>query len=227
VSLLKSISSYLPDNMRYELKRWYYRYLIKRDKFESDEPEYMYIEKLLTAGDWVIDIGANIGTYTAKFSKLVGNTGRVIAFEPIPQTFNILYSNALLFPYQNTNLINAAASNYCGFVNMNVPSFPTGQKIYTQARIVNGEEGNSGMKIFCILVDSLDLPKRIKMIKIDAEGHELNVIMGMINLIKRDKPILIIEGDSPEIEQTLCGLDYNFQQLPKSPNKIFSISDCS
>jgi len=223
LGFLRSLSDRLSDNARNEIKRWYYRYLIKRGKFDSDEPEFTHVEKILSAGDCAIDIGANVGTYTAKFSQLVGSTGRVIAFEPVPQTFNILASNSSFFPNQNVTLINAAASDSSGIVRVDIPAFVSGQRNYYQASIVKGGSGGSGLEVLCIPVDSLDLSGVIKLAKIDAEGHEYNVIMGMINLIKRDKPILIIEGDSSEIEQLLCGMGYTFRRLPQSPNRIYSM----
>ena len=225
MNFFRSISNRLSDNLRNELKRWYYKYLIKRGKFDSDEPEFTYIEESLSPGDCVIDIGANIGTYTSKFSRLVGSTGRVIAFEPVPQTFNILASNSQLFTYPNVTLINAAASDCSGIVRMNIPLFNSGQRNYYQASIVDGEKSDAVLEILCVTVDSLDLTRKIKLAKIDAEGHEYKVIMGMINLIKRDRPLLIIEGDSPEIEEVLYGVGYVFRQLPRSPNRLYYMSD--
>ena len=222
MGLLRYLSDRLSDNVRNELKRWYYRYLIKRGRFDSDEPEYIYVEKILTDGDYAIDIGANVGTYTARFSQLVGIGGRVIAFEPIPQTFGILASNSSFFPNRNVTLINAAASDKSGRAKMDIPSFESGQRNYYQASIVEDKNSSSGLEVLSVPVDSLGLDTKIKLVKIDAEGHEFNVIMGMMNMIKRDKPILIIEGESPEIEKLLSGMGYTFEHLPQSPNRIYS-----
>ncbi len=213
---------YIPTNLRNRLKQSYYHYLIKRDKFESEEPEYDFIDSIITSGDWVIDIGANIGTYTAKFSKLAGVEGRVIAIEPYPETFAILAENAKHFRHQNITLINVAASDIHGKIRMNAPISATGQKIHWQAHIISDQSLDKGVNVLCLPIDSLNISANVKAIKVDVEGHEYNVIMGMINLIKRDRPLLIIEDNSSDIDKILSDIGYTIQRLPESPNKIFS-----
>lgn len=48
----------------------------------------------MAPGDWALDIGANVGHYTKRMSDLAGPEGRVIAFEPVPDTFAVLCANA-------------------------------------------------------------------------------------------------------------------------------------
>lgn len=172
----------------------------------------------ISHGDWILDIGANIGHYTAKFSMLVGKYGRVIAVEPVTKTFELLTANALLFPFQNVTLLNIAASDHSAVLPMEVPDFEPGIKNYYRAHL--SEEGNECM-VFCIPIDSLPLNHTIKLIKIDTEGHELPVLHGMKKLLQQEHPLLIIETYSKEVIEFLNNLDYIPENIPYSPNYIF------
>ncbi|MFA6235219.1 MAG: FkbM family methyltransferase, partial [Bacteroidota bacterium] len=89
--------------------------------FETWEPEYHILDQLVSEGEWVIDVGANVGYYSKKFSDLVGPRGRVIAIEPVPETFAFLASNTLLFDNLNVSLLNLAASDASTIVRMEIP----------------------------------------------------------------------------------------------------------
>ena len=60
---------------------------------EHYEPELAYLEKVLSAGKTFVDVGASFGIYTVAASRMVGDTGRVLAFEPSVQSFPILQKN--------------------------------------------------------------------------------------------------------------------------------------
>ena len=64
-------------------------------------PEIEFCKKEIKKGDTVVDIGANIGLFTLFFSKLVGTTGRVIAFEPDPENFDVFFKD---FPHDFSHL---------------------------------------------------------------------------------------------------------------------------
>jgi hypothetical protein len=104
LQIMKKLASRLPERSLLALKRLHYARLIRRGTFCSDEPEYSMLEQIVSPGDWVIDVGANVGQYTLRLSELVKASGRVFAFEPIPQTFELLAANCLLAPYRNVTL---------------------------------------------------------------------------------------------------------------------------
>ena len=79
-STIKRIAAKLPIRWQQELKRKHFGRQIDKERFYTDEKEYVLLEHLVNVGDWVLDIGANVGHYTAKLSKITGNEGRVIAF---------------------------------------------------------------------------------------------------------------------------------------------------
>ena len=93
IDYIKKLVALLPDDIQSELKRFRYRQQIKRGSFITDEPEYDLLHTFIKNGNWVVDIGANIGQYSKRFSELVGLEGRVIAFELVPVTFALLAAN--------------------------------------------------------------------------------------------------------------------------------------
>ena len=222
ITALKKIASRLPPSFQQELKRMYFWFQIRFGHFKSEEADYNILDKYILPGDWVIDVGANIGHYTMRFSKLVGPDGRVIAFEPVPETFDLLTSNSMRFPHKNVTLINAAVSNCSACSSIKIPKFQTGLSNYYAAHLSNQD---SNMRILCLTMDSLDIPYPVSLIKVDVEGHEFEVIEGMKNLLKRDKPVLIIEGFRSEVDKLLGELGYSDKKLPGSPNKIFDICE--
>jgi len=77
--------------------------------FEPRETEL--VKREVKKGDTVLDIGANIGYYTLIFARLVGDTGKVYAFEPEPRNFEILKKNVETNGYKNVVLVNGAVSD--------------------------------------------------------------------------------------------------------------------
>ena len=220
MTILKKIAAKLPDRWQSELKRIHFGRQIKSNSFETPEPDFKILHELISSGDWVIDIGANVGHYTKRFSELVGNQGRVIAFEPIPATFSLLAANVELFTHANVTTINAAASDKSGVANMTVPTFSTGLSDYYDAHLTSDGSDN-GLSVLTLQVDSLDIDQPVALIKIDAEQHEPFVLAGMQKLIEKNRPILIIETVSEEILKNLLSLGYVEESLPGSPNTIF------
>ena len=187
MKLMKTVASQLPERWQTELKRLFFKRQIKKGTFITDEPEYNILDSFIKKGDWVIDIGANIGHYTKKFSELVGENGRVISFEPVPVTFSLLASNVQIFNHKNVTLINTAISDKTEIVGFSIPKFSTGLKNYYEAHIES--LSTSSLSVLSISIDSLHMNQKISLVKIDTEGHELFVIEGMKNLIKESCPI--------------------------------------
>ena len=72
------------------------------------------VQKTLKEGDVFVDAGANIGYYTLLASKLVGDTGRVISIEALPEIFKRLESNVVSNCAKNVRLVNIAVANEIG-----------------------------------------------------------------------------------------------------------------
>jgi len=219
MKLLKRIAATLPPLWQNELKRIHFRRQMRRGTFVTPEPEYAILQTLISAGDWVIDVGANVGHYTKRLSELVGPTGRVIAFEPVPETFALLAGNLQVFQNANVTLINAAVSDSTNLVGMSIPAFDTGLHNFYQAHL--SDSSDSSLQVLTLCLNSLNLTHKITLIKIDAEGHEAGVLRGMHQILIRDKPTLIVETNSTEIEDNLQRIGYIPERLDGSPNVLF------
>lgn len=202
-SALKRLAlKYLPERTLQQIRKIHYARTVRRITPDA-EPDLRVLEHLVKPGDWVADIGANIGVYTKFLSQLVGPSGRVFSFEPVPATFEILTSNIRRMSLQNVEAHNCAISGYNGTVTLEVPCYPEGGENLYEARIVN-ETSSSSLRRVCIESRSIDSvvtghEKDLSFIKCDVEGHELSCVRGAAAIIKRSQPAWLIEiSDNPE-----------------------------
>lgn len=220
VPWLKALSSRLPLRTQQKLKRWHFTHQLRTGQFITSEPEYRRLDDWVAPGDWVIDVGANVGHYTARLSRLVGPTGRVMAFEPVPETFEILASLISAAGAHNVSLFNIAASAEVGVAGVSLPRFTSGLTNYYMATLTSG---GGEFNVLTLPLDALMPPKPVSLVKIDVEGHELQALQGMQTLLRRDQPRLIVEGRSEDVAAFLTGLGYRFVELEGSPNRVFEI----
>jgi FkbM family methyltransferase len=142
----------------------------------------------------------------------------VIAIEPVPETFELLAANAALNANKNVTLMNVAASDRTGLVGMEIPMENGLENLYL-ARL---SDRAGDVQIFCLAIDSLHIPNVIRLVKVDAEGHELAVLRGMRALLQRDHPTLIVEDNSDQVVEFLKTFGYFHQKLAGSSNRVFS-----
>jgi FkbM family methyltransferase len=211
--VIRPLVSLLPGALRSSLRTWHHRRQMTRGRFRSPEPEWDRLGEWLRPGDTALDVGANVGHYACRMSQLVGAGGRVIAFEPVPATFAALAANSKHFPFANLTLLNAAVGETGGTVGMSVPGGADGSYL---ARV----DPDAELKCLMVSVDVLALPGPVRLVKIDAEGYEPKVLAGMVELLRRDRPVVILERNA-EAERTLAGMGYDVTRSPgKTPNVV-------
>jgi FkbM family methyltransferase len=172
---------------------------VKKELSEEDSIILSVLAPYIKSGSTVIDIGANIGLFTGRFRELVGDHGRVLAFEPIPANFQTLKS--LWGKYPNIELYDCALSDKSDEVEFLLPK--SRFKYLTAAVVSTADQLQNNHSIRC---DRLILPTKkldnlvsdinisnLDLIKCDVEGHELQVMRGAVNLIKRFNPIIQLE----------------------------------
>lgn len=219
LSVFKRAASFLPPRWQLAMRRCLCTWKLRLGVFKHDEPEYNTLAQWVSLGDCVLDIGANVGVYTAALSALVGPKGRVFAVEPMVETFHLLAFNARLFRFPNVTLLNAAASDAAGLVGMETPTSASGLPDIYLSHLAPTATDNT---VYCLPMDALPLPGKVSFVKIDVEGHELQALKGMKNLLEKHRPVLVIEGEDAEVVQFLHALGYADHRRPGSPNTVFS-----
>ena len=149
-------------------------------------PEIEFCKNEIKKGDTVVDVGANIGLFTLFFSKLVGTTGRVIAFEPDPENFDVLKKNIELNEITNVTLVQKGVSNKNESVKLYKSNVSGGHSL------IKNEWAKEYTNIQTVTLDNYFRGEEIDMIKIDAEGFELEVIEGGKKLLENNKNMKII-----------------------------------
>lgn len=223
ISSLKRLATRLPVRYQQELKRLHFARLIRKGTFlaaEDHDHEYGRLQEWVNAGDWVIDAGANVGNYAGRLSQLVGPAGRVFAFEPVAETFELLAANMTRLPWRNVSLFNVAVSDESGIRGMTVPLGDGQIENRYMAHLTTDAAGD--FAVMSVTVDGLQFPRRIAFVKIDVEGHELSALKGMRRLLERDRPVLVIEGRDDAVADYLATLGYGHTQQGRSPNRVFT-----
>lgn len=172
----------------------------KGQTYESEVLQLIY--RFLEKGDCFIDIGTHIGYYSVLAAKIVGNEGKVFAFEPELSNYQKILENISLNNLSNIQLFNLALSseskethlffnqdNDGGHALWDVGKHPFNQKSLQSQTMQNIQQST----LDDILSQQQDI-SQIKIIKIDTEGAEVNVIKGAVNTIsKYNVPYIICE----------------------------------
>ena len=158
------------------------------------------VKNEIKPGDIVIDVGANIGYYTLIFAQLVGNTGKVIAFEPETKNFEILKKNIAINNLSNVILEKKIVSNAKGktklfLANSGIVGHHTNPTIHNTNYI----------EVDSITLDDYlhenNLSEKINFLKIDVEGAEIKVLDGAKTILKNQDLKIFTEFNRKVIEK--------------------------
>ena len=185
---------------------------------EWTEAEIALLRQLLRPGDNVADIGANLGSHTIPFAKAVGPQGRVFAFEPQLEIFELLSRNLSINELSDAaRLHNAACGAEPGTLQLPLVDYGRranfgGVNVRALERAGRGAGSGPGHAVPIVRLDDvLDIP-RLRLIKIDVEGMEREVLLGAESTIARLRPFLYVENETPDespaLLRALLDLDY-------------------
>jgi FkbM family methyltransferase len=160
--------------------------------FEREETDYL--TKILKKGDIFVDIGTNIGLFSLIASKIVGDEGTVLSFEPAPLTFSRLKENIGLNDFKNVDIRNIGLSDSKGELTFYVSN--NGHDAWNSFAPSQDDKLESSIQV---PVSSLDMElkdidkTKIKLVKIDVEGWEKFVLYGGKDFLINYSPIVMIE----------------------------------
>jgi len=206
-------------------------------KYEETEAKIM--EQKISKGDIVVDAGANIGLHTLNMAKIVGKTGKVFAFEPEITNFEILKKNIKLNNYTNIFAEHKAVGEKDGTAILYTSNHPGMHKINSKPQYSKDE-----LSVDIISLDNFfnknHIQPKIDFVKMDVEGFELSVLIGMKNILKNNKNIKILlelyhnklhEEDSEyesKYEELLDFLElFDFKKfcIDEKTNELIQVSD--
>ncbi|MGD1237797.1 FkbM family methyltransferase [Mycobacterium seoulense] len=158
---------------------------------EYEKTETALLRRMIKPGWTAIDAGANYGWYAVHLSRLVGSSGKVFAFEPVPATFNELAANVALNSCQNLEIFEMALGNSTDPINIYVPQIALGAGAASQFLDV-GQKTEVPMTRLDDFADDRGLT-RVDFIKADIEGGELGLLRGGESLLQTFHPRILIE----------------------------------
>ena len=126
-----------------------------------------------------IDIGANQGIYSLIASNNT-NIKRIFAFEPVEQTFKLLKKNIKINKFTNIIAKKFAISNYNGKTKIQFNKNHTGAATIDKRYFDSSKNSHSIKTVNFKVLNSLIKSNDRKVVKIDVEGHELEVINQLI-----------------------------------------------
>jgi len=169
-------------------------------------------------GDWVIDVGANVGLVTGQLCRMVGPSGRVWAFEPVPRNVSRLVELKQWNALDQLTVFAGALSSASGTATLHVPArrgvgdgdasayaslslpFPTSRVLDVRTWSLDDLVFDSG-------------PARdLALLKIDVEGHERQVLDGAARTMRELRPVVLCEFN----DLLLRELGYSSAQLLES-----------
>lgn len=167
--------------------------------YRNYEPyETSLIQQVVRPGMTILDVGAHVGYYTLLLALSVGETGKVIAFEPEPSNFELLRRNVLLNRLSNVICEQAAVLDHEGRTTLYLSSINKGDHRVFDAR--DDDRFNSGRPRSMVLVQTIMIDKylrdhRIKadLVKMDIQGAEMLALRGMTDTLSDPNVVLFCE----------------------------------
>jgi FkbM family methyltransferase len=156
---------------------------------------------LQNSSDIVIDVGANIGATSIPLAKHFPDA-QFYLYEPHPTVFSDLENNISYNKLTNIYAYNVAITNS---VNGSLPFYAqknTHNFGLSSFKLNHDIDDHEVIQVNCLSLDSqfLSTDRTIKIIKIDTQGHELEVLLSAEKIIARDRPVILFEFESEYFE---------------------------
>jgi FkbM family methyltransferase len=186
-----------------------------------EEDNFSFLKSVCGEGAVVLDIGAHIGLFSAIAARVAGDSGKVFAFEPAPNTLPVLYQTIRINQLGNViSPVNQAMGKETGkitfFISDEEADNSNSLVSYKQDRKLNGVEVDVNTIDHFVASKKLN---RVDFIKIDVEGAEFDTIRGGVEVFRKYQPSFILaihpepiekKGDKLEdIYDFLLSLNYN------------------
>ena len=166
---------------------WLHWHFMHRPK--SAERELEYLHRVIPKGAVTVDVGANCGLYTRQLARL---SKQVHAFEPSRQMARLLRRTSA----SNVSVHEIALSDHNGDAELFIPQGDDGL-VYGLASLEPRADSSANLVSTHVPTARLDaiVHQDVAFVKIDVEGHELNVLNGAVELLERCQPVFLVEAE--------------------------------
>ncbi len=201
VRLARLIMRYAPEHEMTYRDRWGYR----RIALLSDEMEAYgftgvpvlpdYVARYIKPGDWVVDVGANVGRATAQLCHLTGPGGLVWAIEPVPRNLSRLRYLKEQNNLRQLVIFEGALASRSGTASLRLPvEANSGHASFTRSWGVAGLITVSTWSLDDLTCKMRDKHNRsMAFLKIDVEGYEPQVLTGAKRTLEEMRPLVLCE----------------------------------
>ena len=195
------------------------------EKMETD-----MVHRYVKPGMQVLDIGANIGYHTILMAGLVGEKGRVIAFEPDVTNFNLLGRSVAELPFRNVQIAQAAVWDTSGELQLYMSEENPGDH-----QVYHSSEARAHYSVPAVTIDEYLPDGKFDFLKMDIQGAEGHAFMGMRKTLERHPPTAMVLEFWPgglatagtpadEVYAFLLGLGYVTYRMDEEEQKIYPIT---
>lgn len=174
---------------------------IVRGRYEADEVGF--VRSVLKPGDCAVDAGAHIGFFTIQMAAMVGDSGRVYAFEPFDANADLLAQSIMENRFETrVTLRRAAVGAASGTATLTFPqeTLNTGGA-YLLRPGTAPLGGNLEKTIAVVALDAVDLRRPVRFIKMDVEGAEPLVLDGARRILEEDRPTILSELHPTQLQR--------------------------
>jgi FkbM family methyltransferase len=192
------------------------RLLLLHGAYEASE--IASVLSLAKPGSTAIDVGANVGMYTVALATRIGSAGKVLAFEPVPQTSHRLRENLALNGLENVEVFEAAAGQSRGFADLQLAD---DSAYASMAGVKQGRAIGQRLSVRVTPLDEVWNDRQrpvVSFCKIDVEGAEMSVLEGAKEMLAACRPALLLEADpGPELDALASWLrPRNYREQPSA-----------
>ncbi len=155
--------------------------------------ETAIFKQCIKDGMTVVDAGAYIGYFAILSSNLVGDRGKVYAFEPSPESRELLRKNILINVCDNVEVYSQAVSNKSGYATFHLSTTnSSGNSMFEEYR------NTPQIDVAIVTLDEIVGNRKVDFVKMDIEGGEMRALQGMTGLIKNSPNLKMIVEVFPD-----------------------------
>ena len=184
------------------MMKWRFIYRGLKARYRDQRTELRSLVEALSPDETVIDVGANKGSYLWALSRAVPR-GRVVAFEPQPILVKYLLEACSLAGLHNVTVVSGGVSSASGTLKLAIPGKGESSPGASFEAAVSSREDCRFIEVPVVTLDDYFKTEgaRIGALKVDVEGHELAVLKGASNLIKKHRPTIVCECEQRHMNE--------------------------